>query len=82
VGFGRDRRTIHVKSRVRARWSTGVEMEALLGVAAALLTLYDMAKAIDRGMTLGAIRLLRKSGGRSGVYVRRGTRVREGTGRP
>ncbi len=70
VRFGANRRTIEVESRVRARWSTGVEMEALVAVAASLLTLYDMVKAIDRGMTLGAIRLLRKIGGRSGEFVR------------
>jgi cyclic pyranopterin monophosphate synthase len=73
VRFGGDRRTIDVEARVRARFSTGVEMEALVAVTAALLTVYDMAKAIDRGMTLGAIRLLRKRGGRSGEYVRSGT---------
>ncbi len=82
VRFGGDRRTIEVESRVRARFSTGVEMEALVAVAASLLTLYDMAKAIDRGMTLGAIRLLRKSGGRSGEYVRGGAAVRARPGRP
>jgi cyclic pyranopterin phosphate synthase len=47
---------------------TGVEMEALTAVSIALLTLYDMAKAIDRGMTIGAVRLLGKSGGRSGDW--------------
>ena len=47
---------------------TGVEMEALTAVSVALLTLYDMAKAIDKGMTIGAIRLLAKSGGRSGDW--------------
>ena len=47
---------------------TGVEMEALTAVSTALLTLYDMAKAIDRGMTIGPIRLLAKSGGRSGDW--------------
>jgi len=47
---------------------TGVEMEALTAVSTALLTLYDMAKAIDRGMTIGPIRLLTKSGGRSGDW--------------
>jgi len=71
VRFGRDDRTMTVTATARARWSTGVEMEALVAVSAALLTLYDMAKAIDRGMTLASIRLLRKSGGRSGEYVRR-----------
>ncbi len=47
---------------------TGVEMEALTAVSTALLTLYDMAKAIDRGMTISAVRLLAKSGGRSGDW--------------
>jgi len=47
---------------------TGVEMEALTAVSVALLTLYDMGKAIDRGMTIGGIRLLAKSGGRSGDW--------------
>ena len=70
VRFGADGRTVLVTAAARARWSTGVEMEALVAVTVALLTLYDMAKAIDRGMTLGSIRLLRKSGGRSGTYVR------------
>jgi len=47
---------------------TGVEMEALTAVTAALLTIYDMAKALDRGMTIGDVRLLAKSGGRSGDW--------------
>ena len=68
--FGPDGRTIKVSATTRARWSTGVEMEAMVAVAAGLLTLYDMAKAIDRSMTLGSIRLVRKTGGRSGTYVR------------
>jgi cyclic pyranopterin phosphate synthase len=65
-------RAVLVEALARARWVTGVEMEAMVAVAAALLTVYDMAKAVDRGMTLGPIRLLRKSGGRSGLYERRG----------
>ena len=64
------RRAIEVEATVRSRWSTGVEMEALVAVAASLLTIYDMVKAIDRGMTIEVIRLLRKSGGRSGPYRR------------
>jgi cyclic pyranopterin phosphate synthase len=47
-------------------------MEALVAVGAAALTIYDMAKAIDRAMVIGAIRLVRKSGGRSGDFVRAG----------
>lgn len=50
------------------RGPTGVEMEALTAVSAALLTVYDMAKALDRGMEIGGVRLLAKSGGRSGDY--------------
>jgi len=65
-------RAFTVEAQAAARWSTGVEMEALVAVAAGLLTLYDMAKAIDRGMTIDRIRLLRKSGGRSGTWTRRG----------
>jgi len=73
VRLGADGHTIKVSATAQARWSTGVEMEAMVAVATALLTLYDMAKAIDRGMTLGSIRLVRKSGGRSGTYVRPGS---------
>lgn len=49
---------------------TGVEMEAMVGVSAALLTLYDMVKAVDRGMVMGEVRLLSKCGGARGAYVR------------
>lgn len=49
---------------------TGAEMEALAAVSAALLAIYDMAKSIDRGMTIEAVRLERKSGGRSGTWAR------------
>ncbi len=49
---------------------TGVEMEALTGVQVALLTIYDMCKAVDRGMVIGDIRLLEKSGGKSGHWKR------------
>jgi cyclic pyranopterin phosphate synthase len=48
-----------------AEWKTGVEMEALVAVAAACLALYDMAKAVDRGIRIGGVRLLEKTGGRS-----------------
>ena len=49
---------------------TGVEMEALMGVNAALLTIYDMCKAMDRGMEITEVHLVRKEGGKSGVYER------------
>ena len=54
---------------VALQGQTGVEMEALTGVSMALLTVYDMCKAVDKGMELGGIRLTRKSGGKSGDYV-------------
>ncbi|NIJ32049.1 cyclic pyranopterin monophosphate synthase MoaC [Sphingomonas oligoaromativorans] len=53
---------------VRTTHGTGVEMEAMTAVSVALLTIYDMAKALDRGMTIGGVRLLAKSGGRSGDW--------------
>jgi cyclic pyranopterin phosphate synthase len=59
-----------VESRVRTTAQTGVEMEALTAVAVALLTIYDMVKAADKTMVLSDIRLMFKSGGRSGTYVR------------
>jgi len=67
----RTRSRILIESRVTVDARTGVEMEALTAVAVAGLTLYDMCKAVDREMTIGAIRLVRKSGGRSGAFVRR-----------
>src|SRR5262245_9842888 len=63
-----------LESRVRVEARTGVEMEALTAAAVAGLTLYDMCKAVDREMTLGAVRLVRKQGGRSGTFVRAGER--------
>jgi cyclic pyranopterin phosphate synthase len=63
---------VTIESRVQVADRTGVEMEALTAVAVAGLTLYDMCKAVDRGMTVGRIRLVEKRGGRSGRYVRTG----------
>ena len=65
------RRRVTIESRVRVAAKTGVEMEALTAVAVAGLTLYDMCKAVDREMTIGAIRLVEKRGGKSGTFVRR-----------
>jgi cyclic pyranopterin phosphate synthase len=61
---------LRIEARVRATARTGVEMEALVAVSAAALTVYDMCKAIDRSMTLDEIRLVRKSGGKSGSWER------------
>lgn len=57
-----------VRATVRTTGQTGVEMEALTAVSIACLTVYDMAKAVDRGMRIEAVRLLEKSGGRSGHW--------------
>jgi cyclic pyranopterin phosphate synthase len=57
-----------IESRVRNRGQTGVEMEALTAVAVAGLTIYDMLKAVDKGMVIGDIRLVEKRGGKSGTY--------------
>lgn len=59
---------IVVKARVKVAGQTGVEMEALTAVAVACLTIYDMVKAVERGMRIEGIRLVEKSGGRSGHY--------------
>lgn len=61
---------INIISTVSVSARTGVEMEALMAVSVAALTIYDMCKAIDREMEIGPIRLLEKSGGRSGHYIR------------
>ncbi len=61
---------IRVTSRVKCTGKTGVEMEALTAAAASCLTIYDMCKVIDRGMTIENIRLEKKSGGKSGTYIR------------
>lgn len=60
--------TVRIEATVRVQGKTGVEMEALTAVSIAALTIYDMCKAVDRGMTLGPARLLEKSGGKSGHY--------------
>jgi cyclic pyranopterin phosphate synthase len=59
---------IRATATVATTHGTGVEMEALTAVSVALLTIYDMAKAMDRGMTMSGVRLLNKSGGRSGEW--------------
>jgi cyclic pyranopterin monophosphate synthase len=59
-----------IEARVRTTSQTGVEMEALTAVAVAALTIYDMVKAVDKAMVIGDIRLVFKSGGRSGTYRR------------
>ncbi len=73
VSFRTDARRgeIEIEATVRTRGRTGVEMEALAAVSAAALTIYDMCKAVDRGMILSDIRLMLKRGGKSGTYRRK-----------
>lgn len=59
---------IRITTLARVKGQTGVEMEALTAASAAALTVYDMAKAVDRGMVIGGVRLLEKSGGKSGEW--------------
>ena len=65
-----DQRTVAIEATVKTRSRTGVEMEALTAVSVAALTIYDMCKSVDKAITLDAIRLEEKSGGRSGHYLR------------
>lgn len=71
VDFGLGKRMIRVLARARVTGQTGVEMEALTAAAVAGLTLIDMTKGIERGVYLERVRLLEKSGGRSGTWKRR-----------
>ena len=66
----RDKNCIDITATVKVSSQTGVEMEALTAVSVAALTIYDMCKAIDKGMTISNIRLMKKTGGKSGTYVR------------
>jgi len=68
--------TVEIWATVRAFDRSGVEMEALAAVSVAALTVYDMCKAIDRGMTISRVRLEEKSGGKSGTWTRSQVRTR------
>ena len=70
------RREAVITATASARWTTGVEMEALVAVAAAGLALYDMGKGVDRSIVVERIELMEKSGGRSGFWSRPGPRRR------
>ncbi|SCG84544.1 Molybdenum cofactor biosynthesis protein C [Proteiniborus sp. DW1] len=63
--------SIEIQSEVKTVGKTGVEMEALTAVSLAALTIYDMCKAVDKDMVIGDIKLIRKSGGKSGEYIRK-----------
>jgi cyclic pyranopterin phosphate synthase len=68
IAFEFEDHGIRAEARVRLNGPTGVEMEALTAVSVALLTLYDMAKALDKSMVISGIRLLSKTGGKSGDW--------------
>jgi len=67
--------TIEIGATVGICGKTGVEMEALTAVSVAALTIYDMCKAVDKTMVIGTIRLLKKTGGKSGVFIREDTEI-------
>jgi cyclic pyranopterin phosphate synthase len=60
---------VEITASAKGIGKTGFEMEALVAVSVSALTIYDMCKAVDRSMTIGEIRLVRKSGGKSGLYL-------------
>jgi len=70
VSFAVGDNRVEVEAEVRIDDRTGVEMEALMAATVALLTIYDMCKAVDRGMVIAEVRLMEKRGGNSGVYLR------------
>jgi cyclic pyranopterin monophosphate synthase len=67
----KDPARVEIEASVRVSGKTGVEMEAMTAVAVAGLTIYDMCKAVDREMSIGEIRLVKKSGGKSGTFLRK-----------
>ncbi|KEF31219.1 Molybdenum cofactor biosynthesis protein MoaC [Marinobacter nitratireducens] len=69
LSAGEDDASVHILTRCKLSGQTGVEMEALTAASVAALTLYDMCKAVDRGMEIDGVRLLEKKGGRSGHWV-------------
>ena len=73
ISFEADHRKseVRIESRVHSTGKTGVEMEALVATAIAALTIYDMCKSADRDMVIGDIKLMKKSGGKSGIYLRK-----------
>ena len=67
------RREVRIEARVRTVDKTGVEMEALTAASVAALTVYDMVKALEKGVTIAEVKLMKKSGGKSGSWTRAGT---------
>ena len=70
IEFDLEERSVRIAASVETLERTGVEMEALTACSVAALTIYDMCKSIDKGMTIGELTLLEKTGGKSGTYSR------------
>jgi len=70
INFNLNENNIEIEAEVRVSAKTGVEMEALTAVSIAALTIYDMCKSVDRGMTISSIQLIKKAGGKSGTWER------------
>lgn len=70
ISFDVKETEIFIRATVKCKGETGVEMEALTAVSVAALTIYDMCKALQKDMTIGEVKLLKKSGGKSGEYIR------------
>ena len=70
IDFSVGTKHIKITTTVKGEAKTGVEMEAFTATAVSALTIYDMCKGLDRGITISEIRLLKKSGGKSGTYIR------------
>ena len=70
IAFTLEEEAVRIRSKVKCKGETGVEMEALTAVSAAALTIYDMCKAVQKDMEITDIRLCRKSGGKSGDYIK------------
>lgn len=69
IAFTLEEEAVHIRSKVKCKGETGVEMEALTAVSVAALTVYDMCKAVQKDMEITDVRLLRKSGGKSGDFI-------------
>ena len=73
--LNREQSQVEIESQISLSGQTGAEMEALTAVSVAALTIYDMCKAVDKGMVIDNIRLVQKSGGKSGTFVRKGEQL-------
>lgn len=69
VDFGLEDGGVRVEATASTTWGTGVEMEAMTAASVALLTIYDMVKAVDKAMVISGVRLLKKTGGKSGDWI-------------